>query len=227
MDFSNFFDFFYGILAGIFSALFISRFIEPLYDSTVDALNSNNSFIGKAYKKYIYFITKIFYSNTLHPALRHENDGYEYKLYVSEGVLKAYASRIVILRQNVFKRIQGEMERLQFSGNTIQTFFKAYIKSKDQNYLVWEERYLSNKGVLQINAQYKLSDTHNKDIIGKSIEQDGGKIVSCLSIISFNTVYNTVTRISEVNPEVIKYLKAHHIDLETLSASSRKFIFKS
>jgi len=223
MSLSGFLKFIYGV----FFALLTSRFFEPLYDSVVDALNSNKSFIGKLYRGYIHTITRIFYTTKLHPSMNHKNDGYEYKLYISDGVLKPYASKILVIRQNIFKRIHGEMRRLQFSGNTIQTFFKAYIKSKDQNYLVWEERYLSSKGHLQINAQYKLSDKYNKDIIGNSIEQYGGTIVSCLSIISFNKVYNSVTRISEQNPHVISYLNSHNIDISSLSTSSNKFEFSS
>ncbi len=213
-----------NFLTGVVSALFISRFIEPSYDNFVDLLKNNDGIIGRIYAGYSRLIGHIFYSKKLHKALKFK--GWEYKIYIFEGKVSCYRSDIVSLRQTFFGGIiQGEMNRKHLSKNSHNTYFKAYIKRENTNYLIWEERFRGKEGNLHISAKYKLSDQCDSDSVGISIEQHEDKIVQSLSLLSFSKrSYAAVSTMANQNKEVAKYLTSFCINIDNISDESNKII---
>lgn len=217
--------FFYGLVTGAASALIISRFIEPLYDSYLDSLKNNSGIVGKYYNNYTRGLGRLYFLRKKQRSKPFKKCGYEYKIYVNDGKVQAYRSEIIRLDENRFKRIQGEIKRVTAQNKVFTSYFKGLIKNKEKNYLIWEESYKNETGHFHITSHFKLTDYHDDDIPGFSVEEKDGKIKNALTILSFSsTPYTSVQRLLKNKNHYKAYTQPLHIDFDTIVGEQNKFI---
>lgn len=215
-------DFSTGILTGAISTLIISRFLEPLYDSYIDSLKNDTGLLGKLYNNYSKTIGRIFFlkKNSRYKSLK--KTGWEYKIYSTNEGITCYRSSILRLDQNIFKRIQGEIIRTSPSKSSFTSYFKGFIKEKN-NYLIWEEHYKNNKDYFFLTSHYKLTD--EKDIPGITIEELNGQITNAFSILSFTELpYTSVKKLLSNKSHFTSYISKFNIDLVNLNPTANKII---